>query len=100
LKNCLEGAGGGEALKLSALPLPSCRTSRLTPNHRSKARSSTSAASATSSRPNHTGIHAFEEDRKRDAKLQVAGHRIVRVTRHRLAYEADDLEADLKRLLA
>jgi very-short-patch-repair endonuclease len=52
------------------------------------------------SRTHHSGIHAFEEDRKRDAKLQVAGHRIVRVTRHRLRHEADDLEADLRRLLA
>jgi very-short-patch-repair endonuclease len=52
------------------------------------------------SRTHHTGIHAFEEDRKRDAKLQVAGHRIVRVTRHRLTHEADDLDADLRRLLA
>jgi predicted transcriptional regulator of viral defense system len=51
------------------------------------------------SRTHHTGIHAFEEDRKRDAKLQVAGHRIVRVTRHRLRHEADDLEVDLRRLL-
>jgi predicted transcriptional regulator of viral defense system len=51
------------------------------------------------SRTHHSGIHAFEEDRKRDAKLQVAGHRIVRVTRHRLNHEADDLEADLRRLL-
>lgn len=51
-------------------------------------------------RTDHTGIHAFEDDRKRDAKLQVAGHRILRVTRHRLRYEADDLEADLRRLLA
>jgi very-short-patch-repair endonuclease len=51
------------------------------------------------SRTHHTGIHAFEEDRKRDAKLQVAGHRIVRVTRHRLRHEADDLEGDLRRLL-
>jgi very-short-patch-repair endonuclease len=51
------------------------------------------------SRAHHTGIHAFEEDRKRDAKLQVAGHRIVRVTRRRLRHEADDLEGDLRRLL-
>jgi very-short-patch-repair endonuclease len=52
------------------------------------------------SRTHHTGIHAFEEDRKRDAKLQVAGHRILRVTRHRLRHEGDDLESDLRRLLA
>jgi len=52
------------------------------------------------SRTHHTGIHAFEEDRRRDAKLQVAGHRILRVTRHRLTREADDLQADLRRLLA
>ncbi len=50
-------------------------------------------------RTDHTGIHAFEDDRKRDAKLQVAGHRIIRVTRHRLAHEAEDLERDLRRLL-
>jgi very-short-patch-repair endonuclease len=47
----------------------------------------------------HSGIDAFEGDRKRDTKLQVAGHRIVRVTRHRLTAEADELEADLRRLL-
>ncbi|HKN95064.1 MAG TPA: DUF559 domain-containing protein [Thermoleophilaceae bacterium] len=48
------------------------------------------------SRAHHTGIHAFEDDRTRDAKMQVAGHRIIRVTRHRLRNEADDLEADLR----
>jgi very-short-patch-repair endonuclease len=52
------------------------------------------------SRRHHTGIHAFEDDRKRDAKLQIAGFRIIRVTHHRLRHEADDLEADLTRLLA
>jgi very-short-patch-repair endonuclease len=52
------------------------------------------------SRAHHTGIDAFEEDRKRDAKLQVAGHRIVRVTDHRLADDPDELEADIRCLLA
>ena len=51
------------------------------------------------SRAHHTGLEAFEEDRKRDAKLQVAGHRIIRVTDHRLNDEADELEADLRSLL-
>jgi len=51
------------------------------------------------SRTHHSGVHAFEEDRKRDAKLQVAGHRIIRVTRHRLRHEPEDLDADLRCLL-
>jgi very-short-patch-repair endonuclease len=52
------------------------------------------------SRRHHTGIREFESDRKRDTKLQMAGYRISRVTDHRLKREADELEADLRNLLA
>jgi very-short-patch-repair endonuclease len=51
------------------------------------------------SRRHHSGINAFEDDRKRDTKLQVAGFQIVRVTDRRLTREADELEADLRSLL-
>jgi very-short-patch-repair endonuclease len=49
------------------------------------------------SRRHHTGTDAFEGDRKRDTKLQVAGLQIVRVTDWRLKHEADDLYDDLCR---
>ena len=52
------------------------------------------------SRRHHMGIAEFESDRKRDTKLQMAGYRIARVTDHRLKREADELEADLRSLLA
>jgi predicted transcriptional regulator of viral defense system len=52
------------------------------------------------SRRHHMGIREFEADRKRDTKLQMAGYRIARVTDHRLKREADELEADLRSLLA
>jgi very-short-patch-repair endonuclease len=52
------------------------------------------------SRRHHMGIAEFENDRKRDTKLQMAGYRIARVTDHRLKHEADELEADLRSLLA
>ena len=51
------------------------------------------------SRAHHAGLEAFEEDRKRDTKLQVAGFQIVRVTDRRLTHEPDELEADLRSLL-
>ena len=52
------------------------------------------------SRRHHMGIREFEADRKRDTKLQMAGYRIARVTDHRLKREADELDADLRSLLA
>jgi predicted transcriptional regulator of viral defense system len=51
------------------------------------------------SRRHHSGMGAFEGDRKRDTKLQVARFQIVRITDRRLKHEADELEADLRSLL-
>jgi len=51
-------------------------------------------------RRHHLGVDAFERDRKRDTKLQMAGFRIVRVTDRRLEREGEELEADLRSLLA
>jgi hypothetical protein len=51
------------------------------------------------SRRHHSGIGAFEGDRTRDTKLQVARFQIVRITDRRLKHEADELEADLRSLL-
>lgn len=51
------------------------------------------------SRRHHTGTDAFEGDRKRDTKLQVAGFQIARVTDWRLKHEPDDLYEDLSGLL-
>lgn len=51
------------------------------------------------SRRHHSGIDAFEGDRKRDTKLQIAGFAIVRITDRRLRQEPDELEADLRSLL-
>ena len=42
---------------------------------------------------------SFEDDRRRDAKLQAARFKLARVTHRRLHREPDDLEADLRRLL-
>jgi putative AbiEi antitoxin of type IV toxin-antitoxin system/uncharacterized protein DUF559 len=43
---------------------------------------------------------AFEGDRKRDVRLQLLGHRVVRVTHRRLTADADQLEGELRQLLA
>jgi very-short-patch-repair endonuclease len=51
------------------------------------------------SRQHHSGTQAFEDDRIRDTKLQIAGFAIVRVTDRRLREEADELHEDLVRLL-
>jgi hypothetical protein len=51
------------------------------------------------SRAHHTGLEAFEEDRKRDTKMQVVGFQIVRVTDRRVTHEPDKLDADLRSLL-
>ena len=50
-------------------------------------------------RRHHTGTDAFEGDRRRDTKLQVAEFEIVRVTDRRLKHEPDDLYEDTCRLL-
>ena len=48
----------------------------------------------------HHGDRAsFEADRRRDTRIQIAGHRIVRVTNQRIADEPDLLEAELRSLL-
>jgi very-short-patch-repair endonuclease len=51
------------------------------------------------SKRHHLGIDAFEGDRKRDTKLQIAGFRIARVTERRLTGEPAELEADIRSLL-
>ena len=52
------------------------------------------------SRQAHGTRTAFERDRRRDRVLSAAGWRPVRVTWRHLQREADDLEADLRGLLA
>jgi very-short-patch-repair endonuclease len=41
----------------------------------------------------------FEEDRRRDAGLQIAGCRVVRITARRIEHGSRGLIADLRRLL-
>lgn len=48
----------------------------------------------------HGQRRSFEEDRKRDMKLQLARQRVVRITDRRLRHEADELECELRALLA
>ncbi len=48
----------------------------------------------------HRGRAAFEADRRRDAALQLAGYRVLRVTHRRLAREPDRVAAELRSLLA
>jgi very-short-patch-repair endonuclease len=47
----------------------------------------------------HSHRGAFEGDRVRDAAMQVAGYRIVRITHRRLEREAAAIAAELKELL-
>jgi very-short-patch-repair endonuclease len=47
----------------------------------------------------HGHKRSFESDRKRDIKLQLAGQRIVRITKRRVEHEPDELEQELRRLL-
>jgi very-short-patch-repair endonuclease len=47
----------------------------------------------------HRSRAAFERDRARDAALQVAGYRVLRVTDRRLAGEAAAVQADVRSLL-
>jgi very-short-patch-repair endonuclease len=50
------------------------------------------------------GVHktkrAFEDDRRKDARLQIAGFRVVRVTADRIDHDANHLTGDLRRLIA
>jgi hypothetical protein len=48
----------------------------------------------------HRHRAAFERDRARDAALQVAGYRVLRVTHRRLMDDGDSLAAELRALLA
>jgi len=47
----------------------------------------------------HRHRAAFERDRARDAALQTAGYRVVRLTHRRMKQEADAVEAELRRCL-
>jgi very-short-patch-repair endonuclease len=42
---------------------------------------------------------AFERDRARDAAMQVAGYRVIRLTHRRLENEPEKVAAELRRLL-
>jgi very-short-patch-repair endonuclease len=48
----------------------------------------------------HRTRQAFENDRRRDADLTVAGFRVVRFTHHRIVHEPDWVAERLRRLLA
>jgi very-short-patch-repair endonuclease len=48
---------------------------------------------------NHNGHRSFEEDRRRDTQLQLAGERVIRVTHRQMEHAARSLVADLRRLL-
>jgi very-short-patch-repair endonuclease len=48
----------------------------------------------------HKSRAEFEADRKRDAKLMLAGYRVLRVTQRRIEFEAKELLSDLRALLA
>ena len=52
------------------------------------------------SRAHHDVTHAFEADRLRDRRLEAAGLRVVRITWRQLHETPDEVEADLRRLLA
>jgi hypothetical protein len=51
-------------------------------------------------RSTHDTVEAFERDRERDRKLQLAGWRPIRVTARQMAKQRPALIADLTRLLA
>jgi very-short-patch-repair endonuclease len=48
----------------------------------------------------HKSRAQFEADRARDAKLQVAGYRVLRITQQRLQNEPEAVLEDLRRLLS
>jgi very-short-patch-repair endonuclease len=48
----------------------------------------------------HRGRRAFERDRERDAVLQAAGYRVIRVTWRQLTEQAEELAALIRRLLS
>jgi very-short-patch-repair endonuclease len=47
----------------------------------------------------HRGRRSFEDDRRKDARLQAAGWRVLRITRSRLQHDAPALAGELRRLL-
>jgi very-short-patch-repair endonuclease len=51
------------------------------------------------SREFHLTRPAFEADRVRDARLQIAGYRVIRITWRRLTAEPDAVVRDLRKLL-
>jgi Protein of unknown function (DUF559) len=51
------------------------------------------------SQAHHRTTRAFEEDRRRDATLQVAGYRVLRVTHHRLEAEPLEVVREIRALL-
>jgi very-short-patch-repair endonuclease len=48
----------------------------------------------------HRGRAAFERDRLRDATLQAAGHRVIRVTHQRLDDDPEAVLALIERLIS
>jgi very-short-patch-repair endonuclease len=48
----------------------------------------------------HRSRQAFERDRRKDADLTAAGHRVIRITSRRLAHEPHAVTAQLAALLA
>ena len=48
----------------------------------------------------HRSRPAFERDRIRDARLQLAGYSVIRITDLRISEDADRLESDLRGLLS
>jgi very-short-patch-repair endonuclease len=48
----------------------------------------------------HRARRSFEDDRRRDAKLQVAGYRVLRITQWRLTHEPHAVLADIRSLLS
>ena len=48
----------------------------------------------------HKSRAEFEADRKRDAKLMLAGYRVLRVTQRRIEFESKDLVRELRQLLS
>jgi very-short-patch-repair endonuclease len=48
----------------------------------------------------HKSRAQFEADRRRDAKLQVAGYRVLRITQERLTNEPDKVLAEIRVLLS
>jgi very-short-patch-repair endonuclease len=47
----------------------------------------------------HKTRRSFEDDRRRDAKLQIVGYRVARITHRRITNEHAALLLDLRRLI-